>query len=148
MAEGVLHYRWEWTVRSSPGALWPYIADTNRFNRDTGLPAIERVTDAGPLASARRRLRLHRLGLPVEWHHCETCQINFAVDFERLVELTFRPNPAIRTVEDREFCIGGPQVTPHIVVQQLLPPGGRRPVEVTLRRDGTASGHWPSSGGN
>jgi class 3 adenylate cyclase len=333
MTERELHYRWEWTVRSSPRALWPYIADTNRFNRDTGIPAIERVTAAGPLASARRRLRLYRLGLPVEWQeepfewvwprrfgvvrhytqgpltemrvlvdldpgerggtrvgyqvwvrprhllgrlavpveiglrckhafaaavrrfdelaaapparavdggvrraapeltagarqrlaagrvrlqqsgadpalavrlvetlaeaddlaltrlrpyaladqwgasrrallelcltatraglldlrwnllcplcrgaqastatlselrrdvHCETCQINFTVDFERLVELTFRPNPAIRVIEDREFCIGGPQVTPHVVVQQLLPPGGRRPVEVTL----------------
>ncbi len=328
-----LHYRWVWTARSSPRAIWPYIADTNRFNRDTGIPAIERVTGAGPLASARRRLKLYRLGLPVEWQeepfewvwprrfgvvrqythgpltemrvlvdldpverggtrigyqvwvrprhligrlavpveiglrcgrafgaavrrydalaaapgglpvdggvrratpelaagarqrlaagrtaleragadpalvarlaetlaeaddlaltrlrpyaladewgasrrallelcltatraglldlrwnllcplcrgaqasaetlgemrrdvHCETCLIDFTVDFERLVELTFRPNRAIRPVEDREFCIGGPQVTPHVVVQQLLPPGARRPVEATL----------------
>lgn len=333
MARQELHYRWEWRLRSSPPALWPSIADTNRFNRDTGIPAIERVEGPGALASARRRLRLHRLGLPIEWEedpfewvwprrfgvvrryargpltqmrvlvelesadgggtrvvyqvwarprhllgrlavpievgrrcarafeaavrrydallaaprppavgpgagrpapeltagarerlaagravlerggadptlvarlvetlgeaddlgltrlrpyaladlwdasrrpvlelclaatraglldlrwnllcplcrgtqasagtlgevrrdvHCDTCQIDFTVDLERLIELTFRPNPAIRAVEDREFCIGGPQVTPHVVVQQLLPPGARRPVAVTL----------------
>jgi class 3 adenylate cyclase len=48
------------------------------------------------------------------------------------VELTFRPNPAIRGVEQREFCVGGPQVTPHVVLQQLLPPGARREVAAAL----------------
>ena len=32
------HYEWEWWLRSSPERLWPFVADTNRFNRDTGLP--------------------------------------------------------------------------------------------------------------
>jgi class 3 adenylate cyclase len=30
------------------------------------------------------------------------------------------------------FCVGGPQVTPHIAAQQLLPAGDRRAVEVAL----------------
>jgi class 3 adenylate cyclase len=331
---GVRRYRWEWRLRSAPRALWPYVADTNRFNRDTGLPAVERVAGpGGGLDRVRRRLRLRRLGVSVEWEeepfewiwprrfgvvrryargplremrvvvelepdgegtrlvysvevrprgalgrlavpvevgwgcrrafeaairrydalaaappagppgpaapppgavvlsggararlaggqaalvrggadaalvarlgqtiaggddltlarlrpyaladrwgaprravlelclaatraglldlrwqllcplcrgpqaapgalrdvrgemHCETCRIEFTTDFERLVELTFRPNPAIRAVEDREFCVGGPQVTPHVVLQQLLAPGERRTLAVAL----------------
>ncbi len=32
------HYEWTHELRSTPEALWPLVADTNRFNRDTGLP--------------------------------------------------------------------------------------------------------------
>lgn len=32
------NYTWTWDLKSSPEALWPLVADTNRFNRDTGLP--------------------------------------------------------------------------------------------------------------
>src|SRR5574341_27166 len=62
------HYRWEWQLRSSPEALWPFVADTNRFNRDTGVPAVEQLLGPGErLTNARRPLRLFRLGVPVEW---------------------------------------------------------------------------------
>jgi class 3 adenylate cyclase len=325
-----VNYRWEWHLRSSPRALWPYLADTNRFNRDSGVPHVERLGGASAVSGARRRLRLRRMGMSIEWEeepfewawphrygvvrrytqgpvaelrvlvelepeasggtrliyqvwaqphgvlgrlaipveigwrfsraletaarrydvlasapqegsplpvaagslstvaterltvgqaalrlagmdpdliarlastltgaddltllrirpyaladawgaerrtvlelclaatraglldlrwdllcplcrgaqasptslreltsrvHCETCRIDFTADLERLVEVTFRPNPAIRPVEDREFCVGGPQRTPHVVVQQLLAPGARRAVLLTL----------------
>lgn len=55
--------------------------------------------------------------------HCEVCNIDFEINFDRSVELTFRPNSSVRTIEDSLYCIGGPQVTPHIAVQQLMPPG-------------------------
>jgi class 3 adenylate cyclase len=64
--------------------------------------------------------------------HCETCRIDFTADFDRSVEVTFRPTPAIRPVEQLDFCVGGPQVTPHVVTQQLVPPGGRRSLGVRL----------------
>ena len=35
------HYRWEFELESSPEQLWPLVADTNRFNRDTNVPAVE-----------------------------------------------------------------------------------------------------------
>jgi len=317
------HYRWEWVLRSSPEALWPLVADTNRFNRDTGLPPVQKCS-AG--ANARRCLRFNKLGLVVEWEeepfewvrphrfgvvrrykqgpvaqmrvlaeleprpeggtrlvyqawlwpgnllgwlaipvqvgmlsarsfarvfrhydelasragarrpqpmapqpvrfaeggrqrlqalrqtllaegaapdllarlaahleqadelgvgrirpyeladawgaprrqvlelcllstrvgllefewdllcplcrgakvrspslggivpqvHCDTCNIEFAVNFERAVELTFHPNPAIRPAQAGEFCVAGPQTTPHVSVQQLLAPGAER----------------------
>jgi hypothetical protein len=60
------HYRWEFDLESSPEQLWPLVSDTNRFNHDTGVPAVEMV-DAQAGRNARRRLRLSAFGIPVEW---------------------------------------------------------------------------------
>ena len=60
--------------------------------------------------------------------HCDSCRIDFEVDFDRSVEVVFRPNVSLRRVHEREFCVGGPQVTPHVVVQQLVPAGESRTV--------------------
>jgi class 3 adenylate cyclase len=64
--------------------------------------------------------------------HCEGCNIDFTVNFEQSVELTFRPNPSIREADVETFCIGGPQVTPHITAQQLLPPRSNRTIDLSL----------------
>jgi class 3 adenylate cyclase len=328
------HYHWEWQLRSSPEALWPLVSDTNRFNRDTGVPNVEqRLPPRERLANARRRLRLFRFGVSVEWEeepfewvypyrfgvmrrytrgplaemrvlaeltpqpgggtrliyhvwarpknllgllaipiqigvwsyrtfdrafrlydraaarphpsplaldetervefapggrarlaavrqrmldqgadpgllsllvelienaddlalfrlrpyaladywekprravlelclwatragllnfqwdvlcplcrgskqsgeslgqiqsrvHCDSCNIDFDVNFDRSVELVFRPNPAIRPTAASSFCVGGPQVTPHIVVQQLVAPGEAREAALLLK---------------
>jgi len=332
MAYPEFHYRWTWQLRSSPEALWPLVADTNRFNRDTGVPNVERHGDrTTSLANARRRVGLKRLGIAFEWEeepfewtrpfrfgvmrrylsgpvatmrvlvemtprsgggtdliyqvwarprtaaglagipaqigvisrrrfhktllaydriaqtpgpariqptqqpatwapggrermavlrqdlvnrgassdlvarliatiedaddltlgvlrpyaladqwrvprrtvlelcllatragllefqwrvlcplcrgarrgqttlrdvrstvHCETCNIDFAANFERSVELAFRPSPAIREIAMNEFCVGGPGLTPHIVAQQLLPAGSDRTLSIPL----------------
>lgn len=331
MRSGELHYRWEWDLRASPEELWPLVADTNRFNRDAGVPALE-LGEAGP--NARRRLGLSKLGVQIEWEeepfewvrphrfsvvrhylrgplaemrvaaeltprddggtrivyqvwarprnvlgriaapveigalsarrfeavfrrydarvgraggvspddtpgparplapggagrlaaaregllergaapelvarladlveqgddltlarlrpyaladawsadrrtvlelflqatrigllelrwdllcplcrgateraptlaeidpdvHCDSCNIDFTVNFDRSVELSFRPSPAVREVEATEYCVAGPQVTPHIVAQQLLPAGAERTFTPRLER--------------
>jgi class 3 adenylate cyclase len=64
--------------------------------------------------------------------HCEACNIDFSVNFDRSVELTFRPTAAIRVVERLDYCVGGPRLTPHIAAQQLLRAGERRSLEVVL----------------
>jgi class 3 adenylate cyclase len=64
--------------------------------------------------------------------HCPGCNIDFTVNFEQSVELTFRPNPSIRETETETFCIGGPQVTPHVAAQQLLAPHSTRAIDLTL----------------
>jgi class 3 adenylate cyclase len=64
--------------------------------------------------------------------HCETCRIDFKVNFDRFVELTFRPNAAIRAVDVKDYCVGSPQRTPHVVAQQLLPGHSRRKLSVSL----------------
>jgi class 3 adenylate cyclase len=64
--------------------------------------------------------------------HCAGCNIDFTLNFEQSVELTFRPNPSIRKVEGEMFCIGGPQAMPHVAAQQLLAPDSSRPIELSL----------------
>ncbi len=53
---------------------------------------------------------------------CESCGVDFDVNFDQSVELTFVPNPSVRRVSRAEYCIGGPRVTPHIVAQKRLAP--------------------------
>ena len=331
MAYQEFHYRWEYELQSSPEELWPLVADTSRFNRDTGLPAVELQQSEGEqrLGTARRRLRFFKFGIPVEWEeqpfewvrpfrfgverrylkgpvaemrvladlqprpeggtrltyevwatprnalgrtaiplqigvlaarsfatafrrydqfaakgkpplyqevraefspggrarletlceklisqgatqaiverleeliaqaddltlarirphtladywnlprrdvleaclwatrvglldlqwdmicphcrgaaqtsrslsgirsdaYCDSCHIDFSVNFDQSVELTFRPNPAVRQIEAHQFCVGGPQVTPHIVAQQVLAPGAARVFQLPL----------------
>ena len=64
--------------------------------------------------------------------HCEACQIDFTVDFDRYVELTFHPNAAVRRVQVQSYCVGSPQLTPHVVAQQLLPAGDKRELMLPL----------------
>ena len=65
--------------------------------------------------------------------YCECCHANIDADeFERSVELTFRPARAIRTLNGQPYCVGGPMVTPHIVVQQLMPAHSSRTVPTSL----------------
>lgn len=64
--------------------------------------------------------------------HCETCQIEFSTDFDQSVEIAFQPSEGIRRIEVPPFCVAGPQVTPHVEVQQLLAPRERREVSAVL----------------
>jgi len=64
--------------------------------------------------------------------HCETCRIDFTVNFDRFVEVTFRPNALLRQVQTQNFCMGSPQKTPHIVAQQLLPSKSSRELSLPL----------------
>src|SRR6185503_10482958 len=61
------HYRWKFDLKSSPERLWPFIADTNRFNRDTGVPQVHVEKEQQRRRNARRKLRLSIYGMPVEW---------------------------------------------------------------------------------
>src|SRR4026209_2375856 len=61
------HKRWEFDLKSSPDSLWPFVADTNRFNRDTGVPKLEFDKVHKRLPNARRKVRFLYFGLPVEW---------------------------------------------------------------------------------
>jgi class 3 adenylate cyclase len=64
--------------------------------------------------------------------HCPSCNIDFTANFEQSVELTFQPNAAIREIDLELYCVGGPQVTPHIVAQQLLPAGSNRAIDLAF----------------
>jgi class 3 adenylate cyclase len=64
--------------------------------------------------------------------HCETCRIDFTVNFDRFVEITFRPNASVRSIEVKDYCMGSPHKTPHIVAQQLLSAQTNRTISLPL----------------
>ena len=85
-----------------------------------------------PLCRGAARVAARRSHAIQSRVHCESCEIDFTANFERSVELTFRPAAAVREITVGEFCVGGPQLTPHIVVQQLLAPGTDRVLSLPL----------------
>ena len=64
--------------------------------------------------------------------HCPSCNIDYDRDFERNVELSFSPAPAIRPLMAGGFCLSGPMATPHVPVQLLLAAGERRMIDLML----------------
>jgi adenylate cyclase len=78
------------------------------------------------------KARHQSLGDVVSQVHCDTCNIDFEVNFDQSVELTFHPNPSIRSILVGEYCIAGPGVTPHVVSQQLISRGEQRTIAPSL----------------
>jgi class 3 adenylate cyclase len=64
--------------------------------------------------------------------HCDSCGIDFKAAFDRNVEVTFRPNRAIRRSEAAQYCLAGPRKTPHIAAQVSLPPGAAAVLDLSL----------------
>lgn len=64
--------------------------------------------------------------------HCDACNIDFTANFDRSVELSFRPNAAIRPLDLQEYCVGSPQRTPHIVAQQRVPENEDRAISMPV----------------
>ena len=62
--------------------------------------------------------------------HCQSCNIDYDRDFERNVELSFTPAPAVRPLMVGGYCLSGPMATPHVPVQLLLSPGERRTIDL------------------
>lgn len=120
--------------------LRPYVlADHWQVSRKEMLEACLLATRAGvldlrwdivcPSCRGAKASSQHLIELNTEMH-CDSCRLDFKADFDRLIELTFRPNPAVREVHTGEYCVGGPQITPHIVAQLLVAPGETREVTV------------------
>jgi len=65
--------------------------------------------------------------------HCNTCQIDFTANFDHNIEVVFRPNASIRTLKmDAAFCVGSPQLQPHVVMTQRVSALKSLPVPVRL----------------
>ncbi|HXQ32456.1 MAG TPA: DUF5939 domain-containing protein, partial [Anaerolineales bacterium] len=65
--------------------------------------------------------------------HCSTCKIDFNVNFDHNIEVVFKPNPSVRPVEfNAAFCMGSPQLQPHVVIAQSISSLHSLPVNVQL----------------
>ncbi|MFT3890841.1 MAG: hypothetical protein QM730_04335 [Anaerolineales bacterium] len=57
------YFSWQWDLQSPPETIWQYASDTNRFNRDTGQPEIEMLSNL----MGTKKLRMKLPVLQVEW---------------------------------------------------------------------------------
>src|SRR6266545_6474785 len=123
----------------------PYaLADRWKVNRRSVLEMFLRATRAGILdmswdllcPSCRGTTEGHtNLGDVHGTSHCNTCQIDFTVNFDHNIEVIFRPNPSVRAVDfDVAFCAGSPQLQPHMVMSQSLSALHSLPVNLQLER--------------
>jgi class 3 adenylate cyclase len=55
--------------------------------------------------------------------HCEACEVRIGAHFDKSVEVTFSPTPAVRVLDVADYCSGGPGHTPHVLAQRRLRPG-------------------------
>ena len=121
----------------------PYaLADHWEVNRRTVLEMFLRATRASILdmswdllcPSCRGTTEGHtNLGEVRGQSHCNTCQIDFTVNFDHNIEVVFRPNPSVRPVEfEAAFCMGSPQLQPHVVMAQTISALHSLPVNLQL----------------
>ena len=121
----------------------PYaLADHWGVNRRAVLEMFLRATRAGILdmfwdllcPSCRGTTEGHtNLGEVRGRSHCNTCQIDFTVNFDHNIEVVFRPNPSVRAVEfEAAFCVGSPQLQPHVVMVQTISTLHSLPVKLQL----------------
>jgi len=66
-AQGTLRYQYQWKLRSSPGALWPFVSNTDRVNNAIGLPAVRYKTFQDPKLGMRRIATVRAMGMTMEW---------------------------------------------------------------------------------
>jgi class 3 adenylate cyclase len=120
------------------------LADRWHLDRRTVLEMFLRATRAGLLdmswdllcPSCRGTTEGHTsLGELRGKSHCDTCQIDFTVNFDHNIEVIFKPNPSVRTVDSEAiFCAGSPQLQPHVAMSQIISALRSLPVPVELER--------------
>ena len=121
----------------------PYaLADAWKTNRRAVLEMFLRATRAGIVDMSWDLLCPSCRGI-TEGHsnladvhgdsHCNTCQIDFRANFDHNIEVVFRPNASVRAIDyAAAFCVGSPQLQPHVVMSQSLSPLRPLPVDVQL----------------
>ena len=121
----------------------PYaLADHWRTNRRAVLEMFLRATRAGIFDMSWDLLCPSCRGITeghsnlAEVHgdsHCKTCQIDFTANFDHNIEVVFRPNASVRSVDfAAAFCVGSPQLQPHVMMAQVISPLHSLPVLVQL----------------
>lgn len=60
-------YLWEWQLHASPAEVWPYVADTQRFNQVIGLPAVTYTEIPQEIGGSQLIGQSSKWGLQVEF---------------------------------------------------------------------------------
>ena len=64
--------------------------------------------------------------------HCESCRLDFELDFANSVELIFRVHPEIRETDVATYCAGSPSHSPHVAAQARVAAGERMVLDLAL----------------
>jgi class 3 adenylate cyclase len=64
---------------------------------------------------------------------CDVCEIDFSTSKAVSLEVTFRPHPSIRAIDEQIYCTAEPHKKKHIKLQIELQPGQTRSVPSRLR---------------
>lgn len=65
--------------------------------------------------------------------HCEACDVDFQSNLGDAIEMVFQAHQEIREVNDGQYCIGGPEHSPHVVAQVRIEPGECLDLELDLK---------------
>ena len=65
--ESKKHMAWSWKLASSPASLWPFVANTDRFNRAIGQAAVHFTDEPNPVGGALRTGEMRVLGMALRW---------------------------------------------------------------------------------
>ena len=69
--------------------------------------------------------------------HCETCRIEYNINFDDYVELRFNVHPAIREASHAMFCsLAGPSYNRHVLAQQRIAAHETRTIMLPLAEGG------------
>ncbi|MEZ6125042.1 MAG: protein kinase [Planctomycetaceae bacterium] len=66
-SDNLLQYRFEWTLRSSPNQLWPFVSNTERLNQAIGLPAVQYSTQRLPDGQLAIFADIRVAGVSLKW---------------------------------------------------------------------------------
>ncbi len=55
--------------------------------------------------------------------HCEACDVDFQSNLAGSIEMVFQAHPEIREVNSGQYCIGGPEHSPHVLAQVRIEAG-------------------------
>ncbi len=64
--------------------------------------------------------------------YCEECDHSYQIDFNENTHLVFTPNPLIRNLSDKQYCLGGPQNVPYRAAQHYLDIGEEKYLDIRL----------------
>jgi class 3 adenylate cyclase len=64
--------------------------------------------------------------------HCESCQLDYDLDFSNSVEVIFRVHPEIRETDLGTYCAGSPSHSPHVAAQARVSAGERMVLDLSL----------------
>src|SRR5437016_4561417 len=85
------YFSWQWNLKSTPEVLWPFVSDTNRFNRDTGQPEVEMLSNV----MGTKKLRMKLPIIKVEWDE-EPFECTYPYSFGIVRKYTKAPIDSMR----------------------------------------------------